>query len=300
MLRMKAQKEENQIMASLFDKLDQSFDIERAVKLRERQNTRKDICSFIEHTMSDDKGNPIKLSWIHRSWHRHIEYCFKHEKYAGILAPYASGKTVAVVQPWPLFYLGHNKNARIGIVSTDERAAKDRVMVSKGVIEASPEYREIFPHVEPDKSKQWTAYSLFVKRDAGLPFKDPSIYGTGVLSKATGRRFDLLIFDDVVDFNNTIKEPGKMPTVRESIQNMWLTRIRNDGGMCIAIGTAWHKDDAMQQLVKSDKFCFLIQRVSKDLSYIECEVTNHCGDYPIENITNFEELRERELGRVLE
>jgi len=54
---------------------------------------------------------------------------------------------------------------------------------------------------------------------------------------------DYLIFDDVVEFNNTIKHPALIKMVKEAFYNNWLNLLEPDGyGWCL-IGTIWTQMD---------------------------------------------------------
>jgi len=54
---------------------------------------------------------------------------------------------------------------------------------------------------------------------------------------------DYIIFDDIVEFNNTIKYPALIPMVKEAFYNNWLNLLEPDGyGWCL-IGTIWTQMD---------------------------------------------------------
>ena len=82
------------------------------------------------------------------------------------------------------------------------------------------------------------------------------------MSTATGGRADLIIFDDPVDFNNAIKNPAQRETVKESFRSVW-TNILEPWGRAIYIGTAWHEDDLMHELLDNPEWCFVVQRIQE-------------------------------------
>lgn len=230
-----------------------------------------DFDSFINRVIKDESGNCLCQAQIHKSWTKHVNFCWRNGLHAGILAPFGHGKTTQIVLGRALFHVGENPNIRIKIISNTDTTAGARVRAIKGYLERDNDYNEIFPLIRPKDYRQWTQHKLTVNRLVELI--DPSIEARGVTCTGVGGRCDLMIFDDPVDLKNAILVPGDRAKVLECIQNVWLTRLIPDSRV-IWIATSWHKEDASQILKKSNNFCFLIQKINPDFNGIDCEVIN--------------------------
>lgn len=68
-----------------------------------------------------------------------------------------------------------------------------------------------------DKKLKWTTTALQVLRDQKL--KEPTVLATSVGTRVTGQHYDLLILDDIVDFDNC-STPQKISKVFEWAQDM--------------------------------------------------------------------------------
>src|SRR5262249_34545038 len=112
-------------------------------------------------------------------------------------------------------------------------------------VEQSPELRRVFPKLL--KSLPWTSTDLVVQR----PFvsKDPSVQATGIHGNILGARIDLLILDDMLDFENT-RAPALRGELMDWYKSALVGRLTADARV-ICVGTAWHPDDFLHQLAKS-------------------------------------------------
>jgi hypothetical protein len=142
-----------------------------------------------------------------------------------------------------LWEIGRYPGIRICIVSnTDKQAQKICMGIAKYIL-GSPEYRKVFPHVQKDESSPWTMHELSVIRDVAA--KDPTVRTCGVHGNILGARIDLLIIDDILDWENTRTQTG-----RDDLYN-WFhatleTRLTRQARI-LCIGTAWHRDDLMHR-----------------------------------------------------
>ena len=250
--------------------------IAHAALVAEVRQARVDFTSFVKLCVVDEAANPFKLEDMHLYWHRHVAWCWRKGYKAGIMAHWGGGKSAGLVVPLPAWLLGANPNLRIKIVCSSTELARERVEAVKTLI-TSPLYRRVFPHIKPGKS--WKSSEFTVVRTGQMA--DQSLQAKGVFGKGVGKRADVLIFDDVVDqLNATVPEQRKK--VREFISNTWLGRL-TAGGKVLWISTPWNTDDATYHIMKRPNWCFLVQRVAEDMSYIEQEIhAADTNDYPRE------------------
>lgn len=236
---------------------------------------RTDFTSFVRAAVRDEQGKAFQLADIHLAWHRHIVYCWERKLRCGILAPWGHGKSSGMVVPWIAWQIGRNPNLRVKVICNDDGAAGKRVAAVGALIKSDP-YTEVFNHVRPSR-KAWNAHELYVHRPGTAI--DPTLQARGVFTTGIGGRADMEVFDDVVDQKNA-HERGVRERLKEIVMQTWLSRLEPTGQV-LWIATPWHIDDATYMVMQQAGWCFLIHRVSDDLTCVEQEVIGAGPDYPV-------------------
>lgn len=167
-----------------------------------------------------------------------------------------------------LHYLGEDNNYRIFIVSNTDDNAMSRVSSISRYILEDKDYHKLYPNVKPAKQGDWTKHKLIIERESLS--KDGSVEAWGVTTSGTGSRCDILIFDDPVDLRNAILNPALRDQVKDSIKNVWLSRLSPEG-LAIYIATVWHQDDATSEMLVNPEWKFLVMKISEDFESIECD-----------------------------
>ena len=80
--------------------------------------------AYAEMTLRDEKGQAFELGSIHRVWRAHIDACWAAGLHAGILAPWAHGKTSQIVVGRPTWEVGRDVNLRCKIVDGSVKNAR--------------------------------------------------------------------------------------------------------------------------------------------------------------------------------
>ena len=238
----------------------------------ERDRARTEFPAFCEYVYRDERNSDrIVLDQLHRTWITHIQRCWDLGLNAAVLAPYGSGKTTHLAVNVPLFTLGVNPNLRVKLFSTSDDIARERLSLVRRYIEDSHELREVFPHLRPSTTQDWTKGKLYIQRPTRA--KDASLEAKGILSRATGGRADLIIFDDCNDQRNTIQQPRD----REKVWDNFLTYMGRlePGGRVALIATRYHTKDIPGSILADEvmrqSWGFLVQRVTDDFQAIDCE-----------------------------
>jgi hypothetical protein len=197
---------------------------------------------------------------IHVERDEHIK---THDR-AVIIGPQGHGKTTLESILRPVWYLGKNANERIKIVTISDSKARDILSAISDLIE-KPTYElsQIFPDLRPNPKGPWSAQKLTVERSKRL--RDVSVEATGILSSPTGGRATILIFDDIIDANSTIKSPGLMKLIRRAFFSLYLPLLE-PGGRLIYICTPWTDDDLTTEL--EEKWGVLKQAIPQNLESI--------------------------------
>jgi hypothetical protein len=206
---------------------------------------RTDINTCLELVLRDEEtGRPIEQADCHVEWH---EACDRHDRVI-LYAHIESGKTQQISVGRPLFELGRNPNLRIALVSNTYKQGEKNVRAIAKYIERSDPLRAIFPHLVP--GEPWTSSAITVQSD--VTKRDPSVQAVGVHGNILGARLDLIILDDILDYENTLSARAR--------QDMWdwyhstLAGRLTANGRVIAIGTAWHPEDMLHRLADQPRW----------------------------------------------
>jgi hypothetical protein len=143
-------------------------------------------------------------------------YKAKKEK-KGLLAKVhrEGSKTTVFTKFFYAFYIGHHPERSGAIIRVNDDKSNETTQAIASIIEFDPNWKEVFPHVVPDKAKGWGANGYEVMRN-DLPYEqwqniktkllpDPTFVGYGWKSGSIiGSRWNgLVVADDVHDEVNT-------------------------------------------------------------------------------------------------
>ena len=201
--------------------------------------------AFMEYVLRDEEtSSMVEQADIHRSWQ---DLCSQHKRLL-VWSHVESGKTNQISIGRSLYELGKNPSLRIAIVSNTQDQAKKIVGAIAKNIEQSADLAKVFPDLK--KGDIWTQTSLAVRRPNVS--KDPSVQAFGIHGAVLGARIDLLILDDVLDFENC-----RTPALRQELWDWYhatLTgRLTRDSRVWI-VGTAFHPDDALHRFARQPSF----------------------------------------------
>lgn len=200
---------------------------------------RTDPATFAEVVMKDERtGAPIALAPFHEEWHRLID---QHPRLV-VHGFVESGKSNAVTVTRTLFELGRAPSMRIAILSNTATQAQKLLGSVARYITQSAELAQVFPHLKP--SSPWGSTSITVQRPTIS--KDASVQAIGVHGAVLGSRLDLVIVDDILDFENT-RTPEQRQQLAQWFDSTVLGRVVA-GGRVVVLGSAWHPEDLMHLL----------------------------------------------------
>ncbi|MCP4443999.1 MAG: hypothetical protein GY811_01475 [Myxococcales bacterium] len=154
----------------------------------------------------------------------------------------ASGKSFGLTVARTLYELGKNPSLRCAIVSNTAHQARKFLGVIANYIKFSHELKEVFPHLLPDQP--WGADAITIQRPTVS--KDHSIQAIGAHGNILGARLDLIVLDDILDYENCRTEMQRQTTF-EWFKSTMLGRLTANGRVLV-LGTAHHPDDLMHRL----------------------------------------------------
>ncbi len=113
------------------------------------------------------------------------------------------------------------------------------------------------------------------------------LVGMGLGSSLTGKHFDRIFTDDIVNINDRISkaERDRTKLVYQELQN-----IKNRGGRIYNIGTPWHKDDCFTLMPPAEKYdCYSTGLMSKEeIEKVKEQMTRSlfCANYELKHIAS--------------
>ncbi len=200
---------------------------------------RRDPATFAEVVMRDERtGTPITLARFHEEWHGLSD---QHPRLV-VHGFVESGKSNAITVARTLFELGRDPSMRIAILSNTATQAQKMVGSVARYITQSAELAQVFPSLKP--ATPWGAASITVQRPTIS--KDASVQAIGVHGAVLGARLDLVIVDDILDYENT-RTPEQRQQLAQWFDSTVLGRVVA-GGRVVVLGSAWHPEDLMHVL----------------------------------------------------
>jgi hypothetical protein len=234
---------------------------------------RENLADFGPLVVKDNEGGLIEYDALHLQWIWHVTYCWNRNLHAGIWAPWGHGKTMGLVVPMAAWLIGRNPQIRTKVVCAADGPASERLQAVRTVID-SPEFRDVFPNIK--QGAKWTEHRLLVDRVGNAP--DATLAAHGSVSKVTGTRAEVILFDDVVDLENAENEVQRAK-IKKQVHTKWMSRLDPRQGHALWICTPYHVDDASHELLERDGWCTLQQPVHPDLDHHETCVVGAGPDY---------------------
>lgn len=202
---------------------------------------REDPLAFNEYVLTNEEtGEPVKNGPHHIAWHRHLD----ENQLALIIAPVEHGKTQSLSVGRVLWELGRDPTLRIGIYCDGQEAGKKIVGQIRRHIEKNERLHEVFPNLRQGfRGAVWTKTALEIERPTIA--KDPSVQAMPAFC-APGPRWDLILIDDALTLEST-RTKEQRDKFWEWLETSVFTR-QTKRGRIWAIGTPWHKDDALHRM----------------------------------------------------
>ena len=227
--------------------------------------------AFSKLVLRDAGARRLDIEPLHRALLDFVDDSWQHNKYAGVLAPWRHSKTTLLIEGIASHEIGLNQNTRIRLISGDDREAMSRVSTVRRVI-TSDEYLLVFPNVGPSRKhdSEWSKHTLYVERESKS--RDATLSAASVLSSEAGGGYDVIMFDDIVTWQNSELRPADRPKIYDAMTNVWLQRVDADVRV-VLVGTRWVHDDAYGKLMDiGDPWRWLKVSVNAALDGFNCDV----------------------------
>jgi len=164
-----------------------------------------------------------------------------------LFAPPQHGKSELVSTRLPSFWLAHNPDLPVALVSYGGKLAERNSRNAREVIRHPNFENIIFPEsavITPDM-ENWRIYDWHINGGRGY------VLAVGVGGAITGHGFGLIIIDDPIE-NWAAAQSG---LIRESTWHWWLGTLKTrlwEGGKIVLMMTRWHKDDLAGRILDEE------------------------------------------------
>jgi hypothetical protein len=208
------------------------------------------VWAYAALTLTDDDHLPITPAPHHKLWMELI--CDWRIKKLLIIAPPESAKTTWALSAFIGCYVGFFPEHSVIIGSVSDDVAEKRSLSVRNMVE-TPLWQTIFPNTVKYENLKWAGNEWSLKDsefdNPGRLHPTVRAYGTG--SSITGSRADLMLGDDLLDFDNT-RTHHQRQLIEAWLHNSFLPRRKSRTGRVILIGTSWNAGDMYATIRKED------------------------------------------------
>ena len=225
----------------------------RAKRAAQLMRARESTADFIELAFSHERdGRRLHNAPFHREW----QDALSKNDMVVLQAPVEHAKTQQVAVAKTVHLIGQDPNRRVAIISNTADMAAKILRAIKQQIEENPLVREVFPGLARAEGAAvpWNNDAITVKR--ATIARDPTVQTCGAYGPLVGSRLDVIIVDDVVDFENS-RTPEQRKKLIEWFDTTVMTRA-TEGCKIFVIGTPWDPEDLLHILAVRPGFVSLV------------------------------------------
>lgn len=168
-----------------------------------------------------------------------------------LAAPRGHTKTTCVSVNYSLGEIAENPNVRILLVSNSASQSQSFLREIVGRIERDENYIEYAGELKPESPEKWSSTEIIINR-SNLALKDPTIGTVGAGGTILSKRADIIICDDLLNFENT-RTYDQRSKLKEWFYQVLLP-VLVPGGRLVIVGTVWHAEDLLSELLTDPMF----------------------------------------------
>ena len=168
-----------------------------------------------------------------------------------LAAPRQHIKTTCFSVNYPLMEIAENPNVRILLVSNTASQSQSFLREIVARIERDENYIEYAGNLKPQIPDKWTNIEIIVNRTK-FNLKDPTIGTVGAGGTILSKRADIIICDDILNFENT-RTIDQRERLKEWFHQVLLP-VLVPGGRVIFVGTVWHVQDLLIELLNDPMY----------------------------------------------
>ena len=175
--------------------------------------------------------------------------CIENHQNGVVLEPRGHAKTTwgnTILLSW---LVGRFPDIRIGLVSNTATQSNAFSRAIRWTLQSNDRYKDVFGDlVSPAK---WTDLEWLRKDSKHHGSNNVTMFSSGAGASALGKRFDLILCDDILDEDNTINIDQ-----REKVETWFWKTLKPTlvpGGSILVLGTRWAEDDLYEQLITPEQ-----------------------------------------------
>ena len=163
--------------------------------------------------------------------------------------PPEHAKSTTITVNYAVYRIAKNPNIRIMVVSKTQAMAQKFLLSIKERL-THPRYKDLHLAFGPPggyekNSNSWKQDLIYVSSDSrNSGEKDPTVQAIGIRGHIYGSRADLIIMDDCVDHTNAHEYEKQIDWIQSEV----MSRIDNDGGKLLVVGTRLRPRDLYSEL----------------------------------------------------
>ena len=191
-------------------------------------------------------------------WFEH----FMADRWSILLAPRSHGKSTFMVCLL-VYIICYDPTIRILIASDKEDLANQ----FSRTVQIRIEYiQEVFPDAFPFlRDRPWKLKEWYLRPKGGQKQSFPTLTTSAGRAGITGRRFDILVFDDILQ-TETVRDERMRKKLEEWIRKeVFPTQDRSKKEKRLIIGTRKHPDDWYAKVLKNRYYSQMIETLYKDV-----------------------------------
>lgn len=197
---------------------------------------REDVNVFVSLCARNDQ-EPGLPAFVQQPFHREWQAAWRTQRRVVIHGATGFGKTEQVIYHL-IWRMGRDPQIRILLLGKQQENAKRLLRKIRRQIESNPLVRAIFPSLSP--GAPWTDDRLRLA-GAGLDTTTDTVETYGLDSSPQGARADIVLADDIVDFENSLTEYQRKKLI-SFIDQAIRTRLTTNGQFFM-LANAWHEED---------------------------------------------------------
>lgn len=208
-----------------------------------RELSRTDIFAYGEYVFG------VAPSSHHQEMVAFMLDCIDNHQNGVVLEPRGHAKTTwgnTILLSW---LVGRYPDIRIGLVSNTATQSNAFSRAIRWTLQSNDRYKDVFGDlVSPAK---WTDLEWLRKDSKHHGSNNVTMFSTGAGASALGKRFDLILCDDILDEDNTLNIDQ-----REKVDTWFWKTLKPTlvpGGNILVLGTRWAEEDLYEQLVTPEQ-----------------------------------------------
>lgn len=164
--------------------------------------------------------------------------------------------------------IGNDPSLRIKLVAQNERRAVKQLGDMARYMMYSPLFKAVFPDIKISPHCNRTQFNVVKPADM-IDSRDPTIEASGYNSSPEGSRCDIMWFDDVCTYANSVREEKERENIKEKLRASWWPIAEGPDTEMYWSCTLFHDEDASQMIYKSPGWNKRFIRVARTFDSLE-------------------------------